>query len=392
MRTSITHLPSGRWRARYEAEGRWINAPTTFDTKGAGKVWLAGVRVDTHVGTWVDPLRGETTVGEWAEVYWCLVEIRVKTRDVQMDMYRLWIEPEWGHRQLGSITQLDVVQWVAKLKVTGRAASTVRQIYWVFHKMMAWAVSPGGKIIKSPCPAKAPLPRAYPRKVVPLDAGQIAELTQAVDKRWSSAVWTLAYGGFRVGELAALRVDDVNFDHGTIRVDEKAVEVRGKLIFEPFPKTERGVRTVMMPWAVIELIAKHLLAYAPGYTNETLLFRGPQGSPLRPRNFANRVLTPAAAKVGIVGLTPHVFRHTAVSTWVQLGANMKQVADRAGCTIDTVQRVYAHLFPADEDRLRIAMDDAIRTPRLVAESSPVATERLAVASGDNIIQLRPRRR
>ena len=36
-------------------------------------------------------------------------------------------------------------------------------------------------------------------------------------------IYVGAYGGFRIGELCALRVDDVDWDRGTIRVDDEMI-------------------------------------------------------------------------------------------------------------------------------------------------------------------------
>jgi integrase len=44
-----------------------------------------------------------------------------------------------------------------------------------------------------------------------------------------------------------------------------------------------------------------------------LLFSSPNGEPIRLANWRRRVWDPAAASVGLEGLTPHDLRHTAAS-------------------------------------------------------------------------------
>ncbi|WP_076470798.1 tyrosine-type recombinase/integrase [Micromonospora avicenniae] len=58
---------------------------------------------------------------------------------------------------------------------------------------------------------------------------------------------------------------------------------------------------------------------------EDLVFTAPNGGPLRNTNFRSRVFAPAAASVGLAGLTPHDLRHTAASLAVTAGANVKAV-------------------------------------------------------------------
>jgi integrase len=56
---------------------------------------------------------------------------------------------------------------------------------------------------------------------------------------------------------------------------------------------------------------------------------------MRNHNFRSRVLAPAAAFIGMPGLTPHDLRHTAASLAVQAGANVK-----------AVQRMFGHASAA----------------------------------------------
>ena len=58
---------------------------------------------------------------------------------------------------------------------------------------------------------------------------------------------------------------------------------------------------------------------------------------LRIPNFRHRVLTPAAASVGLAGLSPHDLRHTAASLAIAAGANVGQVpADEGKCVVGRV--------------------------------------------------------
>ena len=54
------------------------------------------------------------------------------------------------------------------------------------------------------------------------------------------------------------------------------------------------------------------------------------GGPLRNTNFRSRVFEPAAASVGLAGVTPHDLRHTAASLAVAAGANVKAVQRMLG--------------------------------------------------------------
>lgn len=358
-----------------------MSGPTTYASKDEAKTWVAAVRVDVSKGTWVAPAKGATTFAEWADIYWTLLELRENTREDSILRYGKHIKPKWGDLALADITPLMVAHWIGELKANpGLADSTVRLVYFTFHKMMRWAVSPGGLIPRSPCPDKPQLPEDHPRQVVPLTADEIERLANLVRERWTALIWTLAYGGFRISEAAALRVNDLDFDKATIRVDEKIAELSSGRMFQPFLKSRRGWRVVAMPWGVMDLLAQHVSKYTDG-TSEALVFTGRLGAPITLRNWADEQLAPYAVMIGRPDLTPHSFRHTAVSMWISYGASIKQVADRAGCTIKTIERTYAHMFPGDEERLRDAMDTAIR-----------GRQALPAAVGSNVVHLRPKGR
>ena len=102
-----------------------------------------------------------------------------------------------------------------------------------------------------------------------------------------------------------------------------------------------------------------------------LLFTGPRGGRLDSNNYRNRVWNPAVERAGLVGVTPHALRHTAVSIWLQRGIEPLRIARWAGHADSSfLQRVYGHLLTDPEaDRHRQEMDlllDAARAARPAA--------------------------
>jgi len=59
---SIEKLKSGRYRARYRVDGRWVNALTTFATKAEAGIFLDSVRTDLVRGAWKAPCKARMTV------------------------------------------------------------------------------------------------------------------------------------------------------------------------------------------------------------------------------------------------------------------------------------------------------------------------------------------
>ncbi|WP_246158314.1 tyrosine-type recombinase/integrase [Micromonospora palomenae] len=76
--------------------------------------------------------------------------------------------------------------------------------------------------------------------------------------------------------------------------------------------------------------------------------------------FRTRVFAPAAASVGLAGLTPHDLRHTAASLAVAAGANVKAVQRMLGhASASMTLDVYAGLFGDDLDAVANRLDEAI---------------------------------
>ncbi|WP_207922880.1 tyrosine-type recombinase/integrase [Micromonospora sp. KC606] len=72
------------------------------------------------------------------------------------------------------------------------------------------------------------------------------------------------------------------------------------------------------------------------------------------------MFAPAAASVGLAGLTPHDLRHTAASLAVAAGANVKAVQRMLGhASASMTLDVYADLFGDDLDAVATRLDKAV---------------------------------
>ena len=107
-------------------------------------------------------------------------------------------------------------------------------------------------------------------------------------------------------------------------------------------------------------LVDELAAQVAGKPRDALVFTAPNGGPLRNTNFRPRVFAPAAASVGLAGLTPHDLRHTAASLAVAADANVKAVQRRLGyASASMTLDVYAGLFGDDLDDVAHRLDEAV---------------------------------
>jgi integrase len=139
--------------------------------------------------------------------------------------------------------------------------------------------------------------------------------------------------GFRVGEVAALKLDDIDWRGGTIRI------LAGK--------TRRG-RVLPLTDGVGQAIADYLRHGRPATLCRHVFVRHtvPPGTPVT-RHLISHVFRRAFARVeGCENWKgTHVLRHTAATRMYSRGANLKEIADILGHRSLSTTAVYAKVEP-----------------------------------------------
>jgi len=170
-----------------------------------------------------------------------------------------------------------------------------------------------------------------------LDVAELQSLASAMDPRFESLVLTMGYCGLRVGEAVALEWDSVDLNRQMLQVTRSLAEVRGEVVLGE-PKTAAGRRSVPMPGLLVERLGQI-------ERSEGRLWTAPEGGPIRVPSWRQRFWQPAVRSAGCHPLRIHDLRHTAVSLWINAGANVKAVATWAGHTsVATVIDRYGHLM------------------------------------------------
>jgi integrase len=165
------------------------------------------------------------------------------------------------------------------------------------------------------------------------------------------AVLFLAYTGGRFGEMAALRVKNLDLLRRRATIMQSVAEVRGRAVFST-PKNHQS-RSVPIPRFLVDDLAAHVA----GRAADEFVVSAPRGGVLRARNFRLGGFDPAVASAGLAPLTPHALRHTAASLAIAAGANVKVVQTMLGHKSATMTLdLYGHLFAEVADAM-----DAART-------------------------------
>jgi integrase len=248
--------------------------------------------------------------------------------------------PVLGTLRLDELTRKDVAKYKSVKLAEGYKAKTINNHLAVLSKLLDVAQEWGA--IET-APGIRPLKAATPefRWLTPEEA---ARLTGAANDQWRVMVFTGLRAGLRLGELRALRWQDVDLDGGQIVVRQAAWENEVGT-----PKGGRA-REVMLGEEIRAALAKH-----PRRLRCELVFPGQDGGLLDTSGCVwalRRIGT--AAGLGHVGW--HVLRHTFASHLVQRGVKIMVVRDLLGhADIRTTMR-YAHLAP-DAGRSEVRLLD-----------------------------------
>jgi integrase len=377
---NIAKRDDGRWRARYrDAAGK--EHSRHFKRKIDAQRWLDDVTTAVTTGTYVDPSRGRVTVGEWAQT-WLLTKVDLKptTRRGYASAIRTHIDPRWAGVKLIDVTHADVAAWVAGLTELGLSASTTRHAHRVLSLILDLAMR-DGRLARNPA-QRVPLPRLGQHNQIYLDHAEVDALADAAGD-YRLVILFLAYTGVRYGEMAALRVRNLDLLRRRASISDAVADVSGRAVFGT-PKNHQQ-RSVPVPRFLVEELAQHVASKQ----SDDFVFAADRGGVLHLRNFRRNVFDPAVRAAGLDGLTPHALRHTAASLAISSGANVKVVQTMLGHKSATMTLdLYGHLFDDQLDEIADAMDaartaaqdhaDFLRTkPKLIKmpRSSETATGR-----------------
>jgi integrase len=355
---SVTPYETGsgkRYRVRYRLPDHSQTDKRGFKTKRDADLFLASVEVTKARGEFISASQSRISLGEWAELWLAnQVQLKPSTRLGYETIARAAIVPRWGTVALAGLTHAGIQNWLTEV-ATNAAPSTTRSYHRVLSMMLKYAVR-DGRLSRNPADG-VKLPRIVKGKHGYLTHAQVHHLASLASTD-GDIVLFLAYTGLRWGEMAALRVKDLDMLRRRVNVDQAVTEVGRELVYGT-PKNHSR-RSVPFPSFLGEMLAAH----CEGKRGDDFVFTAPAGGALRNRNWRRRSFQPAMTQLleeypQLTRMTPHDLRHTAASLAISAGANVKAVQKMLGhasaaMTLD----VYADLFDDDLDAVGEALSRA----------------------------------
>lgn len=288
------------------------------------------------------------TFAQFAREKWeplALPTIKAATaRYYRFQLYR-HLMPTFGPLRLRELDRETLQAFLVGKRQQGFSSSTLHGIRTTLSKVLGQAVT-WGYMDENAARGLSIGERVPKKEAVFLHPHDALRLIEALPEPCRTIVIVATLTGLRIGEIAALRWERLDFFRGMIQVKETYSEDVGF----GTPKTRSSVRNVPMSEPVRAALLKHR-GRCRNIDAATFVFTSKAGTPVGPKNLANRVLRPTCVKLGLRPISWHVLRHTHATWLSESGATIRAAQDILGQSdVETTLRVYTHSVPESKRR------------------------------------------
>ncbi len=254
-----------------------------------------------------------------------------------LDYKKLSVVPEKVDHELLQ----GFLQWVHELGMSARTQARVLSGIKAFYKYLLLE-----NLINNDPTELLEGPRLSQKLPDFLTIEEINKMIAAVDRSTAEgernrAILEVLYGcGLRVSELVNLKISQIYFDIGFVKVTGKGNKER----IVPIGSSAIKQATLYMESSRVHLVIK------PG--QEDYLFLNKRGGRLS-RVMIFTIIKNLTLKSGIQKtISPHTFRHSFATHLIEGGADLRAVQEMLGHSSITTTEIYTHL---DKDYLRSAI-------------------------------------
>ena len=301
------------------------------------------------------------TLGEWLDKWldeYMIFTIRESTLDSYRAMVKNQVKPFIGSKQISSLTTADMQKFYNKIKKEGRvrehpihgktlADSMVRGVHMMLHEALDTAVKER-LIAKNPTNGTTVPKCNYPEKQI-LGDSQLETFLKAIKghEYWCDFFYVEVMTGLRRGEICGLKWSDIDFEENKLQVKRSVSVKKGGGVSIGETKTETGVRSILMPPSVAEVLQNRKQRAITEWVFPNFIH--PE-QPISPAT-AYRKLKIILKHAGLPLIRFHDLRHTFATHATHGGVDPKTLAGilghtNAGFTLDTYTHVTSDMQKA----------------------------------------------
>lgn len=337
--------PNGTWHIQFRYKD-WTgksrkSSRKGFRTKKEAEEWLTHFLAQQSS----DP---NITLSDFWEIYKEDMSKRLKVTTIQNKelLFRKKIEPYFGDVPINEITAAKIRKWQCEMIEKGFKPTYLKSIHSQLSAVMNYAVN-FYDLRSNPCKKAGAMGKcnADERPFWTLDEYNLF-LDTVLDKyeAWMG-FQILFWTGMRIGELLALRVEDIDFENKTIRIDESYTRLNQKDIYST-PKTEKSVRVITIHDELCDEI-KEYISHIYRAKSKTRLFAE------KTKHYFTKTMKSGIKESGVKEISLHCLRHSHATMLVGLGFSPQEIARRLGhARVTTTIETYCH--PSMDAQMRIA--------------------------------------
>jgi integrase len=283
-----------------------------------------------------------------------------QSKDDYFSHLSAYIIPRIGKVALKDCNSLQLERFLLELKKSGSkkglplSGSTIEKVGIVLK--IGFKKAHRHKLIASNPMLEVQIPKGHEKKIEHIPDEELSKLRSVWLEKPLSAFFELALNtGARKGELLCLRWSDFDSKTNTISISKTTYYSKG-IHYENSPKSENSVRKVEITSSQAQSLKAHSVRQAQqrllmgmNWKDGDYIFTNEIGESLKPAG-VHHIWKKISREAGVELHHLHAVRHTHITALLQAGVQAYVVAKRAGDTVGTILKTYAHAIREDDSK------------------------------------------
>ncbi len=356
---NIYRRKDGRWEGRYvkerSKEGKvlygYVYGKTYNEAKMKRLDRIAALANETNISSFENPADKEVYFSSLSQAWLELIrpQIKISTYNKYRNLLKSYILPEFGRIKITELTSESLRSGCNYLlehggvKKTGLSSKTVGDVLSLMRRLLSYANDIGWTV---KCSGKEFSIKQSPKEICVLCRSEQEILCHYLLENISErniGIYLCLFTGLRIGELCALKWDDISLDNGTIYIHQIAQRIqtdhnatKKTEVLITTPKSKYSIRTIPIPSNVIHILQETQIS-KKGY-----LITGTEHYYLEPRVMQlhfQRILKQANLRQ----VNFHALRHTFATRCIEVGFDIKSLSEILGhANISITLNRYVH--------------------------------------------------
>lgn len=266
------------------------------------------------------------------------------------NILRLYLMPEYQEWHISDIGRRNIVEFSNRLlteggtRKKGLSPKSVTGIISVAKNVFEYASQEKGYHVADIKNISVKHPQKFMRVLSHMEQQRLNNYLYQNLTPCSIGILLCLYTGLRIGEICALKWEDIFFDdqylyvHKTMqRLQTEAADGERKTaIFITTPKSSCSIRRIPIPDGLLQLLS------ANRYPDNTYFLTGLSNRYMEPRTMQNRFQA-ITAQCGISDVHFHTLRHTFATRCIEMGFDVKSLSEILGhATVNITMNRYVH--------------------------------------------------